>query len=103
MIYTVNNVGGAPIDFEAREFYARTLQNVKNLLCCRRGEVPYDRKMGLDTALEHMSYGDIKEVILAEVERTLGWEPDAKVVAVRVTPVEDGEIYIEADIAIEEG
>ena len=100
-IFTINNMGGA-VDFETREYYARTLQNAKNLLRLRLGEVPYNRKAGLDSQLDHMAHGDLKRIITAEVERVMAFEPDVRVKAVRVMPAKAGEIYIEADIAIEE-
>lgn len=101
-IFTINNMPGEAIDFETREYTKRTLQNAKNLLRLRLGETPYDRKMGLDTQLDHMAYGDLSRVILAEVTRVMAWEPDVTVIAARATPLGAGEIYIEADIAIEE-
>lgn len=102
-VYTINNLSGEPIDFETREYIARTLQNAKNLLCLRKGEVPFDRMSGVDTAIEHMAHGQMQEIITAEVERVLAWEPDVRVRAVRARAVDAGMVYIEADVTIEEG
>ena len=101
-IYTINNLE-EPIDFETREFFSRTVQNAKNLLRCWKGEVPYDRMRGLDPALKHMPYAKLQAHIFAEVSRVMNWEPDVRVMAVRTRAVDEGELYIEADILIEGG
>lgn len=101
-LYTINNLP-APIDFETREFVARTLQNAKNLLRCYKGEVPYDRMKGIDPAVYHKDYARLQAVITQEVERVLRWEPDVNVQAARCKILSDTELYIEADVEIEEG
>ena len=48
--YIIDNLPG-PIDFEGTGMVRRTVQNCKNLLMLRMGEVPYDRLRGLNPAL----------------------------------------------------
>lgn len=100
-IYTINNLRGS-IDFETREYYARTLQNAKNLLCTWKGEIPYDRMAGLDPALISLTFPRLQDILLAEVTRALAWEPDVRVVAARARVVELGVLYVEADVTIME-
>lgn len=99
-VYTINNLA-EPINTETREFEARTIQNAKNLLRIWKGEVPYDRMRGLDPALKEMPFVKIQSCIFEEVTRVLNWEPDVSVIAVRTRTVEEGELYIEADVLIE--
>lgn len=49
-LYTIDNKPG-DIDFECgSDPVKRTLQNCKNLLMTRMGEVPYDRLRGFDAS-----------------------------------------------------
>lgn len=68
-----------PINWEARDWMERTVQNAKNLLMTRQGEVPFDRYRGLDTALFHLPVTEAKKVIQQEAERLMLWEPDVQV------------------------
>lgn len=77
--YTIDNQY-APIDFEATEDVRRTLQNAKNLLMIRMGEVPYDRYRGFDHALFDLPLQEMGEKLLPELDRVMLWEPDAEVV-----------------------
>lgn len=90
----------APIDFEAEAGTARTIQNVKNLLLCRRGEVPYDRRRGIDPAIFDMGLHDAGGVVLQEVTRVLAWEPNARAVSATVSVDESGEAVITAIVEI---
>ncbi len=90
----------APIDFEAPRGYERTIQNVKNLMMCRMGEVPYDRRRGIDPAIFDMGLIDAGGVVLQEVTRVLGWEPDARAVSATVSLDENGETVITAIVEI---
>ena len=68
----------SPIDFECNnEIIARTLQNAKNLLMCKMGEVPYDRYRGFDPALFDLPIQEFEEQLLPELDRVMLWEPDA--------------------------
>ena len=79
--YVVTDAPGA-INFECdSDFTLRTLQNVRNLLLCRKGEVPFDRLRGLDPALYDMPLNEAEEALLPELDRVMLWEPDAEVVS----------------------
>ena len=92
--YTIDN-RPAPIDFECNDnSLLRTLQNVKNLLMCRMGEVPYDRMRGLNPAIFDIGIEELNAQLLPEIDRVLGWEPDAKAVSAEATLDENGETRI---------
>lgn len=98
--YTIDN-RRSPIDFECNgDILARTLQNCKNLLMCRKGEVPYDRMRGLDPAIYDLPLPEANEVILPEMDRVLGWEPDARAVSAKVELDRDGETVITVVVEI---
>ena len=72
-----------PLDFECTltsDMTLRTLQNAKNLLMCRMGEVPYDRQRGLDPALFDLPIDELQGALLPELDRAMLWEPDVEVV-----------------------
>ena len=70
------------IQFENRKSdIARTVQNAKNLLMTRMGEVPYDRLRGFDPALLALPIGRLEEVLMQELDRVMAWEPDVNVVS----------------------
>lgn len=104
-IYTISNRPAA-IKWEKHDWVTRTLQNCKNLIRLRMGDVPYDRLRGLDPAILDKPMNEVSRVIRAEVENALLWEPDAQVVAVRAKPADiraDGvSLLIEVDISIDE-
>lgn len=100
-VYTINNLSES-INFETREYVARTLQNAKNLLCCWKGEIPYDRMAGLDPALIDLTFPQLQNTIFAEATRALAWEPDVQVKAARAVAVDVGVLYIEVDVVIQE-
>lgn len=71
-----------PLDFECTvvsDPITRTIQNCKNLIMCRRGEVPFDRQRGLDPAVFELPYYEANAAIVPELDRCLLWEPDAEV------------------------
>lgn len=93
-LFTVDTRPG-PIDWECNsDIRKRTLQNVKNLIMCRMGEVPYDRMRGLNPALFDLGVDDINAQLLPEMDRVLGWEPDAEAVSAMATLDEGGETVI---------
>lgn len=84
--YVVTDAPGA-IDFECDSDYTRrTLQNVRNLLMCRKGEVPFDRLRGLDPALFDMPLNEAEEALLPELDRVMLWDPDVEVVSAELVP-----------------
>lgn len=91
----------APIDFECNnEIILRTLQNAKNLLMCRMGEVPFDRYRGFDPALYDLPIQQLREKLLPELDRIMLWEPDVEIVDAECSLDENGDILIEATIEI---
>lgn len=99
-LYTIDN-RPRPIDFECNnDILRRTLQNAKNLIMCQMGEVPYDRMRGINPALFDLGIAEANEQILPEIDRVLGWEPDAKAVSANVLIDENGETVITVVIEV---
>ena len=91
-----------PIDFECNDdIILRTIQNAKNLLMCKMGEIPYDRYRGFDPALYDLPIQDFQEALLPELDRVMLWEPDAEVVDASCELDKDGNIIIYATIEID--
>ena len=82
----------------------RTLQNAKNLLMCRMGEVPYDRYRGFNTSLFDLPIEQLREELLPELDRLMMWEPDVEVVEAEATLFKDSSVYIKVivDVSDEE-
>ena len=92
----------SPIDFECNDdIILRTIQNAKNLLMCKMGEIPYDRYRGFDPALYELPIQDFQEALLPELDRVMLWEPDAEVVDASCELDKDGNIIIYATIEID--
>ena len=90
------------VDFECdNDAVARTLQNAKNLLMTRMGEVPYDRLRGFDHALFHLPLDKMRAALLPEIDRLMMWEPDATVISATATPNEKGEIVIKVIVEVD--
>ena len=88
----------APIDFECNDdIIARTIQNAKNLLMCKMGEVPYDRYRGFNPALFDLPMQQFEERLLPELDRVMLWEPDVAT----CDQDENGSIIITATIEID--
>jgi hypothetical protein len=99
--YRINNLP-APIDFEFEgDQLRRTLQNAKNLLMTRMGEVPYDRYRGFDPALYELPIGQMREALLPEADRVMMWEPDAEVVDAECELLPSGGILISLVLEID--
>lgn len=99
-LYTIDNVPGQ-IDFECNgDVRKRTLQNAKNLIMCRMGEIPYDRMRGVNPALFDLGIGEVNRQLLPEMERVLGWEPDAKAVAAVAELDENGETILTVTVEV---
>ena len=92
----------SPIDFECNDdIILRTIQNAKNLLMCKMGEIPYDRYRGFDPALYDLPIQDFQEALLPELDRVMLGEPDAEVVDASCELDKDGNIIIYATIEID--
>lgn len=91
----------AQIDFECNsQIVLRTIQNAKNLLMCRMGEVPYDRYRGFDPALYELPIQELQEKLLPELDRVMLWEPDAEIVDGTCKIDSDGNVLITATIEV---
>lgn len=101
--YTIDN-RPEPINFHPRNLTERTLQNAKNLLMTRMGEVPYDRYRGFDHALYDLPLTRLEEALPAELNRVMLWDPDVTVVgcACRMEGTAEVVIAVEIDINIGE-
>jgi len=93
-LYQIDNLPG-PINFEiGNDMILRTLQNAKNLLMTRMGEVPYDRYRGFNPALFDLPISKLKESLLPELDRIMLWEPDAEVTDADCKLDSDGSVII---------
>ena len=100
--YEITNIPGT-IDFECgNDYVRRTVQNAKNLLMCRMGEVPFDRQRGLNPALFDLPMNEMQEALLPELDRVMLWEPDVEVVSGTVT-LENEQTVIRCVIDVAEG
>lgn len=91
--YQIDNIA-SPINFQTSDIELRTLQNAKNLLMCRMGEVPYDRYRGFDPALFDLPIDKLREALAPELDRVMMWEPDVEVLEAEATLLENGDVYI---------
>ena len=98
--YQIDNIA-SPIDFQEDDVILRTLQNAKNLLMCRMGEVPYDRYRGIDPALFDLPITELQNELLPELDRLMLWEPDAEVADAEATLLDDGSVYIKVILEID--
>ena len=101
--YQIDNIP-SPIDFQESDIIRRTLQNAKNLLMCRMGEVPYDRYRGFDPDIYDLPINEMGEELLPELDRVMMWEPDVEVDDAEATLLSDGSTYIKVilDVTIAE-
>ena len=97
----IDNIAQA-IDFEETDPTRRTIQNAKNLLMCRTGEVPYDRARGFDAGIMGLPLEELSTMLLPELDRLLEWEPDAEIVSAKASLTLDGDVYIQAVINVAE-
>lgn len=97
--YQIDNYT-APIDFQGRDMTRRTLQNAKNLLMCRMGEVPYDRRRGFDASLHDLPMPELREALMPELDRLMAWEPDVKVISAEATLLDGGGTYIKVIVEL---
>ena len=101
--YQIDNIA-SPIDFQETDIIKRTLQNAKNLLMCRMGEVPYDRYRGFDPDIYDLPINEMNEELVEELDRVMMWEPDVEVDDAEATLLSDGSTYIKCivDVLISE-
>lgn len=92
-LYQIDNVA-SPLDFQESDELQRTLQNAKNLLLLRKGELPYDRLRGFDPALYELPIGLLRRELLPELDRVMLWEPGVEVQDAEATLLENGQVYI---------
>jgi len=92
-LYQIDNIP-SPIDFETHDPLRRTLQNAKNLLMCRMGEVPYSRSRGFDHGLFDLPIPELNEELLPELDVVMTLEPDVEVDDAEATLLPDGSTYI---------
>ena len=92
----------APIEFECEgsAMLQRTIQNAKNLLLCRMGEVPFDRYRGFNPALLELPIDKLRMQLIPELDRVMMWEPDVEVADAEATLDENGEVYIRVILEI---
>lgn len=92
-----------PIDFEGcTTDVLRTLQNAKNLIMCKMGEVPFDRYRGFDPALFDLTPSEFSEALLPELDRVMLWEPEATVVSATFNYDSNQEIIIHCIVDVME-
>lgn len=103
-LYEIDN-RPAPIDFECgfENVVQQTIQNAKNLLMTRMGEVPYDRLRGFDVSLLDLPIDKLRQEIMPELDRVMMWEPDVEVSDAEVSLDANGEIYIRVILKIDIG
>lgn len=79
--YIVTN-DPADLDWEItdNESENRILQNVKNLIMTRKGEVPFDRRRGVNPELFDLPIDEVNLQLEPELDRVLIWEPRATLV-----------------------
>ncbi len=93
--YQIDNIP-SQIDFKPTDSVMRVLQNAKNLLMCRKGEVPYDRSRGFNPALYDLPIDELRRELMPELDRVMIWEPGVSVVSAEATILKDGSVYIKA-------
>lgn len=100
-LYEIDN-RPVPIDFEAGvgNVIQRTIQNAKNLLMTRMGEVPYDRMRGFDASLFNLPMDRFRQELMPELDRVMMWEPDVEVADADAWLDGNGEIYIRVILEI---
>ena len=79
--YTITNLT-EEIPFEdCKDETWRVVQNAKNLIMTRMGELPYDRLRGFDMSLYNKPMEQFRAELPREIDRLLLWEPRAKLVS----------------------
>lgn len=92
-----------PLDFEStmeKDMLERTIRNAKNLLMTRRGEIPFDRQRGIDPTLFDIPINQAQDLIAAELDRVMLWEPDVEVADGWVERDENGETVVHCIVEV---
>ena len=100
MPYIVTNAQ-EPIDFSPENETERILQNVKNLLRCKMGEVPFDRLRGYDPTIMDRPRTEIDGPMMREIDKVLMWEPRARMVKAECELLTDGETLITVTVDVD--
>lgn len=84
---------------------SRVIQNAKNLLMTRMGEIPYDRLRGVDPALYDLPFEEFQAELPREIDRVMLWEPRLSVVSAEANMDQDadglpGKAYIQVVIDV---
>lgn len=95
--FKLDNIPGE-IEFQESDPLRRALQNAKNLIMCRMGEVPYDRYRGFNPRIFDLPIEEFRQELMPELNRLMMWEPDISVVNAEANLDENGEVYILATV-----
>ena len=98
-LYQIDN-RASPVDFETTDPVRRSLQNAKNLLMTRMGEVPYDRTRGMNPELFDLPIAEIRDRMMPEIDRCMRWEPDVSAQSAEATLDENGDLYIKVIVEV---
>lgn len=101
-LYQIDNIA-SPIDFQTQDPLKRTLQNAKNLLMCKVGEVPYSRSRGFDAGLFDLPIDVMNAELLPELDVVMRLEPDVEVDDAEATLLPDGSTYIKVILDVNTG
>jgi len=86
---------------EANSAEIRAVQNAKNLIMTRMGEIPYDRQRGFDTSLYDLPMGEMQGILMEELDRVMLWEPYVEVVEAEILRTEeDGMVIFQVTIEV---
>lgn len=89
------------IDFEiGGDAERRAVQNAKNLLMTRMGEIPYDRQRGFDTSLYDLPMGDLQGLLMEELDRVMLWEPYIEVVEATILRMEENRVIFQVTVEV---
>lgn len=89
------------IDFEITgDAERRAVQNAKNLLMTRMGEIPYDRQRGFDTRLYDLPMGEMQGLLMEELDRVMLWEPYIEVVSAVILRVEESRVLFQVTVEV---
>lgn len=98
--YVINNVRGR-IDFEMEnDPQMRAVQNAKNLLMTRMGEIPLDRLRGFDQSLYDMPINEMQDILMEELDRVMAYEPYVEVVSAEIVRNEKGRLIFNVTIEV---
>ena len=98
--YRITNLP-EPIDFEdVKDAERRAVQNAKNLLMIKMGEIPYDRQRGFDTRLYSLPLGELQGLLMEELDRVMLWEPFVEVVEATILRMEESLVVFEVTIEV---